>query len=532
MLSNLSAFDLLTDAYLVLGADFRVIAANEQYCAFAAEKPGALTGRSIFEINLHGSEVAREQRERLLKGLFDRLKSEATAESAPIRYPLPNARDKDAAPYWRIFASKRHVTNKDGSAQTCYILRIQDVTQSHLETLEQRKQTAILRSTAQLRQRLVADAQLKSERDNEALREALAFARIGAWTLDMETGIIDCTAQCKANYGMPVDFLMTYQNLVNELIDPSDRQRVQTVLSEKLVRREPFEVEYRTIWPSGEIRWIMVLGKFPEGDDGTFSRLGGFSLDITDRKILELENAERMRVEVDARRASEHRVNTMDTFVSALSHELRSPLNAIASWAQLLDRPDQIALPRAADVIKRNVRQLSLMIEDLLDTGAVINQKFHVTLEPIDLAEIAKSVVEDARLNVEGKGLYLETDILSPCPILGDETRMRQVFFNLLTNAVKFTDKGGITVSLTVTEQRARFTVKDTGIGLSRDMRNKIFDRFNQVADIGAKRGGGLGLGLWIANTIVSAHHGTLTVESDGLGSGSIFVVELPRHPI
>ncbi|WP_024904884.1 PAS domain-containing sensor histidine kinase [Robbsia andropogonis] len=532
MLNDLSAFDILIDAYLVLDDRYHVIAANARYCVLTCQTRADIIGRSIYEINQHGTPTEREGRDNLLTGLFARLQFIETAETSPLVYPLPGALAASEPRYWKIFANKRKLSRRSGIQETCYILRLQDVTVSYLQEIDHRKQQAILRSKAQLRQRLALDAQRQSETDTEALKEALSFARVGAWTLDLNTGIIDCTVQCKANYGMPSDYLMTNGNLLNELIDPVDRDRVRLVLEDALERRGSFDVEYRTTWPSGETRWVMVRGKFPESEDGTSNRLSGFSLDITARKILELENEQRMKAEVDARRASEDRVNSIDTFVSAVSHELRSPLNAIGSWAQLLDRPDHIALSKAADVIKRNVRQLSSMVEDLLDTGAVINGKLNVSLKPIDLMPVAKSVVEDVRLNVEAKGLALETHFEASCMILGDETRLRQVFFNLLTNAIKFTDRGVITVSLAITEKTARFLIHDTGIGIGKDTQSRIFDRFNQAASIGTERAGGLGLGLWIANTIVAAHHGTLLVESDGAGHGSTFVVELPRKQV
>lgn len=529
MLSDLRAFDLLTDAYLVLDDEYRVVAANERYCGLTKQPATAVLGRSIYEINQHASQTAREQREMTLTTLFARLRSVELAETSPLRYPLPSDPSDTSDRYWKLFGSRRQIVNNAGVPENRFILRLQDVTSSHLHEIEQRKQQAMLRSTAQLRQRLVVDAQRRAEQDNDALKEALAFARIGAWILDLDTGIIDCTAQCKANYGMSDDYLMTHDSLLNELIDPADRPRVRAVLEAALQRRGSFDVEYRTIHPSGETRWIMIRGKMTEGDAEATPRLSGFSLDITERKVWELENEARMKLEVDARRASEDRINAMDSFVSAVSHELRSPLNAIGSWAQLLDRPDQIALPRAADVIKRNVRQLGLMIEDLLDTGAVINGQFHVALQAVDLSQIATSVLEDARLNIEAKGLVLKTDIAPRCAISGDETRLRQVIFNLLTNAIKFTDRGEISATLTSNETSIRFALQDSGIGISVASQGKIFGRFTQALEAGAKRHSGLGLGLWIAHTIVTAHHGTLHVESAGPGQGATFIMTLPR---
>ncbi|WP_347558853.1 ATP-binding protein [Robbsia sp. KACC 23696] len=138
-------------------------------------------------------------------------------------------------------------------------------------------------------------------------------------------------------------------------------------------------------------------------------------------------------------------------------------------------------------------------------------------------------MLEDARLNIEAKGLVLKTDIAPRCAISGDETRLRQVIFNLLTNAIKFTDRGEISATLTSNETSIRFALQDSGIGISVASQDKIFGRFTQALEAGAQRHSGLGLALWIAHTIVTAHHGTLHVESAGPGQGATFIMTLPR---
>ena len=529
MLSNLSAFNLLADAYLVLDHALCIVTVNEQYCRLTRQTASDVVGHNIFDVNQHhADESARRHRRDVLENLFSNLKSVESAETLPLRYPVPGPSDEVSERYWKLSVHKKTITALSQAESICYIIRLQDVTATYLQDIESRKAQALLRSKAQLRKQLVLDAQRQAEKDAKTLNEALAFARIGAWTMDLTTGVVECTPQCKANFGQSIDYLVTPENLVNELVADVDRERLQSIFEKALNERNGFETEYRTMWPSGEIHWIMMRGKFAEDDDGTFSRVSGFTLDITDRKQGELDNEAKVQVEVDARRASEARVDAIDTFVSAVSHELRSPLHAIGSWVQLLDRPDQISLPKAADVIKRNVRQLSLMVEDLLDTGAVINGKLQVALKPVDFVAIANSVVEDARLNVAAKGLTLHNHLAGHAFILGDDARLRQVCYNLLTNAVKFTEAGSITAAIHISKEAMLFELTDTGIGISEAMQKKIFERFNQGSLQNAQRGNGLGLGLWLASTIVNAHNGTLSVESAGPGHGTTFSVSFP----
>jgi signal transduction histidine kinase len=132
------------------------------------------------------------------------------------------------------------------------------------------------------------------------------------------------------------------------------------------------------------------------------------------------------------------------------------------------------------------------------------------------------------RKAAEHKGLYLHANDIAPCAVMADESRMKQVVWNLLTNAVKFTDTGGIDVSVTETGGFAELTVTDTGRGIEPEALPLVFDRFQQIAPKSSGRVGGLGLGLWLVRQIVGVHNGTITVASDGKGCGSVFVVRVP----
>mgnify|MGYP000070026994 CR=1 FL=1 len=397
---------------------------------------------------------------------------------------------------------------------------------------EEQRERAKVRSQAQLRQMLVEEAREQLADNRQRFQVALAFAQIGAWELDPASGDIECTVQCKANYGLPPDAEFNERRLFEELIDPEDRQRVRQTMDQALAAHEHFEVDYRTTWPDGSQHWILVRGIGRHQADGSLAAVRGFTLDITHRKQRELEQQAIAAAEKQARQQSERAALAMDHFVTAVSHELRSPLNAILSWASLLRRsPDAAGVNRAAEVIDRNTRQLSHMVDDLLDGGAIATGKLSVKLEPVDVGALAGNVIEDMRMNAEAKGLRLVVDDLASCTVLGDVARLRQVLWNVLSNAMKFTPAGG-EVRLAVRAQGAEVEVevRDSGRGIEPQALERIFDRFQQYDNPGPGRVGGLGLGLWLVKNLVDLHHGSVGAHSEGAGRGATFRIRLPRY--
>ncbi len=168
------------------------------------------------------------------------------------------------------------------------------------------------------------------------------------------------------------------------------------------------------------------------------------------------------------------------------------------------------------------------MVDDLLDSGAVVTGKLSVHLQPVDIGALALNVVEDIRKTAEHKGLRLQTPHVEPCIVMADESRLEQVVWNLLTNAVKFTDAGSVSISVSTSDGQAVLTVQDTGRGIAPDALPDVFDRFQQIAPQSSGRVGGLGLGLWLVKNILSLHGGTVDVASAGRGQGATFTVRLP----
>jgi two-component system, chemotaxis family, CheB/CheR fusion protein len=258
-------------------------------------------------------------------------------------------------------------------------------------------------------------------------------------------------------------------------------------------------------------------------------------VDITHGKQLEAERSELLAEAQSARAKAESANLAKDTFLSILSHELRSPLSAILGWSRLIAggkvTPDQIK--HGLEVIDRSATTQNQLIGDLLDISSITNGKLRLDVQPIDLVPIITDAIETVSLAAKAKHIQIQTH-LDPLPqrILGDSIRIQQVMWNLLGNAIKFTDPGGkITVHLSVVNVQRSATVQiqiiDSGKGIEPDFLPYIFDRFLQADSTSTRSYVGLGLGLTIVRYLVELHGGTISVVSQ-VGSGSTFTIQLP----
>lgn len=533
-----TAFEALPDAYLILNHRYEILLANARYLDLMGQSMSDLRGKSILDVNQFGPAEQREARRAWLIGALRDLSVHESKWSPLLRYEMPEHRDgrpageasgeQPVARYWKVKASllgARHGQNNT------IALRVSEVTERVSDYERDQRERAKLRSQAQLRQLLADEAKAQLREHQERFQIAMAFSQLGAWELDPLTGAIECTDQCKSNLGLDSNALLTEQSLFNEVVHPEDRHRLRDAMNQALAARDHFEVDFRIGWASGAVRWILVRGVGRFLPDGTLSSVIGFTLDITSRKEAELEQREIAASEKRAREHSERLAMAMDHFVTTVSHELRSPLSAIMSWTDLLQRAaDPSHLARATGVISRNARQLSHMVDDLLDSGAIVTGKLSVNLQPVDLGALAGIVVEDMRMHAEAKGLRLIADDLTSAMVLADEGRMKQVVWNLVSNAVKFTAQGTIELSVRADGERVELAVHDTGMGLDGESMERIFERFQQFGANGSGRVAGLGLGLWLVKNLVDLHRGTITAESPGLGQGATFRVRLPAY--
>jgi PAS domain S-box-containing protein len=262
----------------------------------------------------------------------------------------------------------------------------------------------------------------------------------------------------------------------------------------------------------------------------------GVATDITERKRGQQE-LEKLVVAEQRLRAEAERANrAKDEFLAIVSHELRSPLNALRGWSHLLatTRPLEATLvERAAKAIKRNVDHQTRLIDDLLDTSRIVSGKLNIERRVVNLAEIVNAALEATRPGAAAKETTLRFSAGEPVMVVGDSGRLQQLASNLLSNAVKFTpERGVVHVSLQKNGERVQLVVKDNGLGIAPEFLPHVFDRFTQADTTSARRAGGLGIGLALVRHIALLHGGQVRADSPGLGKGATFTVDLPAAPL
>jgi PAS domain S-box-containing protein len=280
-----------------------------------------------------------------------------------------------------------------------------------------------------------------------------------------------------------------------------------------------------------------LTSKSPLRDEqGRIIGLIGVATDITERKQAQRELETLVVAEQRLRAEAERANRAKDEFLAIVSHELRSPLNALRGWSHLLatTRPlDDTLMDRAAKAIKRNVDHQTRLIDDLLDTSRIVSGKLTIERRVVNLAETVHAALDAARPLAAAKGIELrfvpgEPDTL----VIGDAGRLQQLASNLLSNAVKFTpEQGKVTVTLYRNAERVQLQVRDNGIGIAPEFLPHVFDRFSQADTSAARRAGGLGIGLALVRHIALLHGGQVRADSPGAGRGATFTVDLPAAP-
>jgi len=250
--------------------------------------------------------------------------------------------------------------------------------------------------------------------------------------------------------------------------------------------------------------------------------------DLARRCAMAIENARLHQKTLDALRSR-------DEFLAVLSHELRSPLTSILGWVQLLQdgELDEEMQQRAFEVIKRNTQSQVQLIQDLLEVSRIITGRLSLKMAPVSISQLIENVIDLIKPTASTKGVNVKfINESKESQVLGDEPRLQQVFWNLLSNATKFTSKGGeVILHLTNDGGFVRIAVRDTGEGISPSFLPYVFDRFRQANSSSTRQHGGLGLGLSIVRHLSEMHGGSVQAISDGLGSGATFIVNLPIIP-
>ena len=315
---------------------------------------------------------------------------------------------------------------------------------------------------------------------------------------------------CQSLYDDPRSFL--------EAVHPDDQEHVRSAVLENTSRGEETDKEYRVIRPDGSIRWVRDRAFPVKNSAGQFYRAVGIIDDFTDRKLAE-----------EALRAADRR---KDEFLATLAHELRNPLAPIQNGLQIMRVAghDHIAVEQARAMMERQMQHLVRLVNDLLDLSRINTGKIELHRERIELADVVHSALETCEpLINERDHELIVTKPDGPLFMDADKTRLVQVLCNLLTNAAKFSHRGG-RIWLTAKQQGsdAVVSVRDTGVGIPPHMLPKVFEVFTQVDRSLEKSHDGLGIGLSIVQRLVQMHGGTVEARSEGAGTGSEFIIRLP----
>jgi len=379
-----------------------------------------------------------------------------------------------------------------------------------------------------------SDCQGLSRRCDE-LELVLAAARVGFCRLDTQTLTPSANAPFKAEFGWAPDAQFTWEQL-QQRIHREDREQLRAAVAAAIESGADLALTVRAQWPDGPTQSVALRGRALRSDSGTPDRLLITSRNASAENLATQQERREQAAALDherrLRQEAEAANRAKDEFLSVISHELRSPLNAILGWNRilLLKRRDDPEVAGIAPRIEQSAKSQLKIVGDLLDLGRIGTGKLRIEPRPLRLAPLVLAAVDLARPAAAKKGIEIVTEL---APELGqtraDPDRMQQVVGNLLSNAIKFTPSGGrIGVAVTACPAYNQITVSDTGQGMASELLPHIFDRFRQGDSSSTRNTGGLGLGLTLVREIVSLHGGTVAASSDGLGRGATFTVRLP----
>ncbi len=363
------------------------------------------------------------------------------------------------------------------------------------------------------------------------LQDAAENAEIGLWYWDLAEDNIFSTPKCNELFEVPPQVAITLQTILN-IIHPQDRQRVKLALDKSRANGKKYNIEFRVIYSDGHIHWIAARGKTFIDEEGNPKNMAGVVRKITEKKIASEELSKIYALKKKALDEAEEANRAKDFFLAVVSHELRSPLNSILGWAKILltKQVNEETKINALQTIEKSARSQAKLIEDLIDSSRVASGKLRLELRPVNLYEIIKTVYNSQQPAAEAKKISLSFSADNEnIQVFGDSMRLQQVFTNLLSNALKFTqENGAIGLNIETGNKSVKVAVTDDGQGIRPDILPNIFAQFQQGDQNVTHDRSGLGLGLSIVKILTEKHNGKITAESDGINCGSTFTVLLP----
>ena len=378
------------------------------------------------------------------------------------------------------------------------------------------------------------------ERDALAMRKdeleaVLAAARLGVCRISTQTREILANSQFKAEFGWAPDESVSWPELLARVLR-EDRAKFADAVDSAFVQGTEIDLIVRAHRRGRERQWLSVRGRAANSDEGIVTHLLLTSRNVSLARRAaagrQRERASVLEQERKLREAAEAANRAKDEFLAVISHELRSPLNAILGWNRILavKRSDDTEVASITPRIEHSAKAQLKMVNDLLDLGRVGTGKLKIEPRPTQLGRIVNMALEAARPAAAARDITLGSELTPGAGhVRGDGDRLQQVVGNLLSNAVKFTPSGGrITVRVRDVDGLAELTVADTGRGIAPELLPHVFDRFRQGDSSSTRHSGGLGLGLTLVHEIVLLHGGTVSASSPGVGAGATFVVRLP----
>lgn len=367
----------------------------------------------------------------------------------------------------------------------------------------------------------------------EHLLYAAESAEIGLWFWNLNEEKIYSTPKCNEFFEISAFEVLTYNDFL-EVVHPDDKQRLINVFVNSQRNGAEYDIEYRVIFSDGTIHWLSTCGKTYLDAEGKASSTMGVVRQITDQKNAGDELSRVYALEKKARDEAEEANRTKDYFLAFVSHELRSPLNAILGWTKILLTKDvEDSMQKSAlQTIERSALSQAKLISDLVDSARITSGKLKLEMRPMNLFDAVKTVYNSHKPTADTKKINLEFDYdTENLTIFGDLIRIQQIFTNLLTNALKFTpENGNVSISLKTENDTAIVSIKDDGQGINAETLPHIFRQFSQGDQKVSRDQAGLGLGLSIVKTLIEKHQGTVSAHSEGIGQGTIFTVKLPVY--
>ena len=366
---------------------------------------------------------------------------------------------------------------------------------------------------------------------SEQLLYAAENADIGLWFWDLVEDEIFSTPKCNELFEVPANEPISLLT-ITDILHPEDRKRVEKAIFQSQTYGEDYESEFRVIHSDGSIHWVAARGKTFLNDEGKPLNMMGIVRGITEKKAASDKLSKIYARERKARDEAVEANRTKDFFLAIVSHELRSPLNAILGWTKILltRNVDSETHRSALETIERSARSQAKLIEDLVDSARIASGKLRLEFRPTNLYEIIKNVLNSQKPSAEGKEIVLEFHAERPVmQVFGDMVRLQQVFSNIISNSIKFTPKGGkVQIGIFSHHNKVKVFVTDNGTGISAETLPHIFRQFAQGNEKISTDRSGLGLGLSISKILIEKHKGKIKAESKGIGHGSTFTVELP----